>query len=288
MLLPGAHGGQAARIFRGPEVLRRTRSKDATIEAPGLTTSNKNTTIATRNKKRLLCFGNLHKATNQTFFPTNPFIPQNVTTQSRHHWCPPNSVRWPNSPPPFRWMNIFRCWTMPSPFFASDSVELCLPGNPSGIRCQVLGTHWSQSLWPKSMGEFLVGSLDSLSRVISVAARQSVHELKTHEVKYQSSTTSHHSTEDKTRLSWGKTFTRTTIAPTRLERPPVPSRAMHRPSLRGSRATTRRRVWSRLRPSNPPIRSWNVLEPLVASLLLVAMPGAPSSILAPSSDARSP
>ena len=29
-------------------------------------------------------------------------------------------------------------------------------------------------------------------------------------------------------------------------------------------------------------------EPLVASLLLVAMPGAPSSVLAPSSKARSP
>ena len=29
-------------------------------------------------------------------------------------------------------------------------------------------------------------------------------------------------------------------------------------------------------------------EPLVAFLLLVAMPGAPSSVLAPSSDARSP
>ena len=29
-------------------------------------------------------------------------------------------------------------------------------------------------------------------------------------------------------------------------------------------------------------------EPLVASLLLVVMPGAPSSVLAPSSDARSP
>ena len=29
-------------------------------------------------------------------------------------------------------------------------------------------------------------------------------------------------------------------------------------------------------------------EPLIASLLLVAMPGAPSSVLAPSSDARSP
>ena len=29
-------------------------------------------------------------------------------------------------------------------------------------------------------------------------------------------------------------------------------------------------------------------RPLVASLLLVAMPGAPSSVLAPSSDARSP
>ena len=29
-------------------------------------------------------------------------------------------------------------------------------------------------------------------------------------------------------------------------------------------------------------------EPLVASLLLVAMPGARSSVLAPSSDARSP
>ena len=29
-------------------------------------------------------------------------------------------------------------------------------------------------------------------------------------------------------------------------------------------------------------------EPLVASLLLVAMPGAPSSVLAPSSNARSP
>ena len=31
-----------------------------------------------------------------------------------------------------------------------------------------------------------------------------------------------------------------------------------------------------------------VRPPLVASLLLVAMPGAPSSVLAPSSDARSP
>ena len=39
---------------------------------------------------------------------------------------------------------------------------------------------------------------------------------------------------------------------------------------------------------NIPRNSQHVLEPLVASLLLVAMPGAPSSFLAPSSKARSP
>ena len=41
-------------------------------------------------------------------------------------------------------------------------------------------------------------------------------------------------------------------------------------------------------PSSVLAPSSDARRPLVASLLLVAMPGAPSSVLAPSSDARSP
>ena len=41
-------------------------------------------------------------------------------------------------------------------------------------------------------------------------------------------------------------------------------------------------------PGEPLLAPSSDAEPLVASLLLVAMPGAPSSVLAPSSDVRSP